>query len=415
MPRQRLLTLALALMGLSVAASVCSALQTSPDPSDGFVGTWQGKFQGTVFVTLTLTKQDGKLTGSITHTTIQVDQAGNLTSAIPKAGSDPITEATFANDQLHLTSKSEDGQDINQYEMKLQSAGQAELQMVNTPAGVTAPKAWSLERLSSAAAQAEAAPSMKSKLSAAARIWMQGQFGANTQATSAGTTGIASNATNTTTASAPAPATPALQVSNAPLDAGLRKDLDSLPRRVRDQFKNPGDMVNIVIIGSEEQMKSSLDAATWHIADTDNRQAVVNAILQTYQKKDYLQMPMSKLYLFDRIQDFGFEEAEPIAMVASRNHFRLWKAPFTWNGQTVWAGAGTHDIGFEKDVRNGSVTHKIDPAIDGERDNIGATLQKAGKVKSMSYYLPPDPVQDSKNATGGGFHSDGRVLVIFLN
>ena len=82
--------------------------------------------------------------------------------------------------------------------------------------------------------------------------------------------------------------------------------------------------------------------------------------------------------------------------------------------QDVWAGAGTHDIGFEKDQRNGSVTHKIDPAVDGERDNIGATLQKTGKVKSMNYYLPPDPVMGAKNATGGGYHSNGQILVVQL-
>ena len=89
-------------------------------------------------------------------------------------------------------------------------------------------------------------------------------------------------------------------------------------------------------------------------------------------------------------------------MVASRHHFRLWKAPFTWNGQTVWVGAGTHDIGFAKDKRNGSVTHKIDPNVDGERENIGASLEKGGKVKSMSYYSPPNPVQDATPATGDG-------------
>ncbi len=101
-------------------------------------------------------------------------------------------------------------------------------------------------------------------------------------------------------------------------------------------------------------------------------------------------------------------------MVASRHHFRIWKAPFNWNGHEVWVGAGTHDIGFAKDKRNNSVTHKIDPAVDGERDNIGSSLQKANKAKMLSYYLPPDPVQDAKNATGDGYHSDGRLLVILL-
>lgn len=173
-------------------------------------------------------------------------------------------------------------------------------------------------------------------------------------------------------------------------------------------------MVNFVLVGSEQQVQTALQAASWNLADRDDKLAVLNAVEETYQNKDYLAMPMSTLYLFDRPQDFGYEEADAYAVVATRHHFRLWKAPFTWDGQTVWVGAGTHDIGFEKDQRNGKVTHKIDPAVDGERDNIGATLQKANTTKTMNYYLPPDPVQDAKNATGGGYHSDGRLLVVVL-
>jgi hypothetical protein len=32
----------------------------------------------------------------------------------------------------------------------------------------------------------------------------------------------------------------------------------------------------------------------------------------------------------------------------------------------------------------------------------------------MSYYLPPNPVQGAKNATGDGYKSDGRILVVFV-
>ena len=94
-------------------------------------------------------------------------------------------------------------------------------------------------------------------------------------------------------------------------------------------------MVNFVIIGPQKDVQAALDAATWHAADTNNEKAVLAAIQATYEKKDYLQMPMSTLYLFGRKQDFGYEMAEPIAMVASRHHFRIWKAPFTWKGQEV--------------------------------------------------------------------------------
>jgi len=254
---------------------------------------------------------------------------------------------------------------------------------------------------------------LKSQLSTAAQVFMAGQFGINKPAsnTANGANGASSAVSNPDTATA---AAPALVTSDTPLDGDLRRSIDSLPRRVNDQFNNLGDMVNFVIVGSEKDVQAALEASTWHIADTDNRKAVLNAVMQTYDSKDYLAMPMSQLYLFGRKQDFGYEMAEPIAMVASRHHFRIWKAPFTWKGQEVWVGAGTHDIGFAKDKRNNSVTHKIDPAVDGERDNIGASLQKSNKAKKFVYYMPPNPVQEAKNATGDGYHSDGRLLVVFL-
>ena len=253
---------------------------------------------------------------------------------------------------------------------------------------------------------------LKSQLASAAQVFLSGQFGVNKDgSTSASSSSTAVSTAGTSDANG---AEAALKISESPLDSDLRKDIDSLPRRVNDQFQNLGDMVNFVVVGSQKDVQSALEAASWHVADTSNENAVVNAIQRTYDKQDYLAMPMSTLFLFGRKQDFGYEMAEPIAMVASRHHFRIWKAPFTWKGQEVWVGAGTHDIGFAKDKRNGSVTHKIDPAVDGERDNIGSSLQKANKAKTLSYYLPPNPVQDAKNATGDGYRSDGRLLVIFL-
>ncbi len=252
------------------------------------------------------------------------------------------------------------------------------------------------------------AADIKKKLAAAAQVWMQGQFGTDKPAATSSSSAVGGNAATAT------PSTGTLDVSKDKIDPTLSKDIDSLPRRVNDEFNNMGDMVNFVMVGSKEQVQAALDAANWHVADTDTTESALKAVLETYQKKDYLTMPMSPLRLFGRVQDFGYEQAEPYSVVASRHHFRIWKAPFTYKGETVWVGAGTHDIGFEKDQRNGKVTHKIDPAVDGERDNIGGSLQKTGKVKDLYYYLPRDPVQDARNATGGGYHSDGRMVVMIL-
>jgi len=376
------------------------------DANQAFAGTWQAQFQDKTFLTIKLEDQNGNLSGTISHSQIRLDNQGELASAEAQDGEDAFTEIKPNDKILRLTSKSATGQDITQYEMELTGTDEATLKFVSLPSGTTVPKPWTLHKGVMAATHA---PSMRDKLMSAAQIWMSGQTGTN----AVGGAGSAATQGTSTAAASTVAALPVVKASDA-LDSDLRKAIDALPRRINDEFNNLGDMVNFVIVGSQQQMQSALEAATWNVADTDSKESALKAVLQTYQKKDYLTMPMSQLYLYGRVQDFGYEMAEPFAVVASRHHFRIWKAPFTWNGQTVWVGAGTHDIGFEKDQRNGKVTHKIDPAVDGERDNIGASLQKADKVKTATYYLPPDPVQTAKNATGGGYHSDGRILVLVL-
>lgn len=193
---------------------------------------------------------------------------------------------------------------------------------------------------------------------------------------------------------------------------------EKLPYRVSDQNEggNPGDLVNFVLVGTEEQVTGALKAAGWIVADKTNQQAVVSAILATLQKNVYVAVPLSILYLFGRPQDFGYERAEAVMVATERHHFRIWKAPFAApQDQPMWAGAGTHDIGIEKDQRSpNAVTHKIDQDVDAERDFIGATLQQAGQVEAMSYMTRSKPIKSAKTATGGNIQSDGRVLVIVL-
>jgi hypothetical protein len=253
---------------------------------------------------------------------------------------------------------------------------------------------------------------VKEQLSSAAQVWLKGQFGSTAANKTQPSSAVSENALPTSTTSTSASSS--LKPPTTLLDSDLRQHIDGLPRRVHDHLGNLGDMVNFVFIGSQDRVQAALEGADWHLADVDSKEAGLKAILNTYEKKDYLEMPMSHLYLFDRMQDFGYEQAQAYAVVASRHHFRMWKAPFTWNNEVVWVGAGTHDTGFEKDVRTGKLTHKIDPDVDTERENIAQSLNKSGKIKGMNYYLPPNPVQDAKNASGGGYHSDGRLLVVFL-
>lgn len=205
--------------------------------------------------------------------------------------------------------------------------------------------------------------------------------------------------------------TAAAKVAECKFDNAL---FEKIPRRVTDQAGGIGDMVNFVMVGPEASVKDAFASGGWVLVDRTKEEAALHAVLATIQKQTYLEMPMSELYLFGRPQDYGFARAEPLAVVQERHHLRVWKAPFQYDGQDVWVGAATHDIGFEKDQRNNGVTHKIDPNVDTEREFVRSSLTEGGGVVADTYVLPKDPVQDAKTATGGSFHSDGRVLILQL-
>jgi hypothetical protein len=196
---------------------------------------------------------------------------------------------------------------------------------------------------------------------------------------------------------------------------GITPDLLSkIPRRVSDPAGKPGDMVNILMVGTQEQVVQVFTTGGWVQVDKAVGNTALNAVLDSLEKKDYLTMPMSTLFLFNRAQDYGFAHAEPVKVAMSRNHLRVWKSPFEIDGRLLWCVAATHDIGFERDQRNNGLTHKIDPAIDGEREYVNGTLSGTGLVVQRDHVVPADPLITAKTATGGEFHSDGRILVLVL-
>jgi hypothetical protein len=201
---------------------------------------------------------------------------------------------------------------------------------------------------------------------------------------------------------------------NVRLPRFTQAELNSIPRRVTDAFGNAGDRVNFVIIGSQEQMESALKAAGWVSVDKTPADAVIRGLIASLSKEGYTTLPMSQLMLYGRDQDYGWAQADPILVIQSRHHFRLWRAPFTADGQVVWVGAGTHDIGLERDQRNGKLTHKIDPKVDEERDYIAESLKQSGMVAKEEYLTPANAVKTARTATGRSFESDGRTLIVYL-
>lgn len=98
----------------------------------------------------------------------------------------------------------------------------------------------------------------------------------------------------------------------------------------------------------------------------------------------------------------------------SQNHLRAWRSRHEAGGRLVWCVAATHEIGFERDQRNNGITHKIDSDVDHDRKYLRDTLAGTGMVAARDQVLPKDRFTEAKTATGGSFHSDGRLVVLVL-
>jgi hypothetical protein len=209
--------------------------------------------------------------------------------------------------------------------------------------------------------------------------------------------------------------TPVRKAAETPMAAISRKLFDALPRRVTDRGGKLGDMVNVVLIGYKDQVLEIFKAAGWVEVDSSVEGSVLNALSDTLARKNYLTMPMSKLYLFGRSQDYGLVHAQPVKVAKSRHHLRLWKSTVEVDGRPVWCVAATHDIGFERDKRAKVLpTHKIDPNVDEEREYVNETLSSTGLVAESTHMKPPQPITDAMTASGEEFHSDGQEVVVML-
>src|SRR4029077_18524904 len=250
---------------------------------------------------------------------LRVAQAGHLFLGVNVDGTAPCV-GSFAV-KVHVSSGSD--------------AGSTSVTAAATPAGAESLAAKSTDTSSAKPTGTQAAPQtttaggekdvtdIKGALTTAAQTWLSGQFGMGNKTAAQPAAASSGTAGGTPASGAAASAASALTLSDSQLDSKLRASIDSLPRRVNDQFQHQGDMVNFVIVGSLQKVQDTLTAADWHVADKDVNESVAKAVLQTYEKKAYLSMPMSELYLFGRVQDYGYEQAEAYAVVASRHHFRI--------------------------------------------------------------------------------------------
>lgn len=175
----------------------------------------------------------------------------------------------------------------------------------------------------------------------------------------------------------------------------------------------PGDPLNIALVGSEEQVIRAFHAAGWDPANPLTFASSVRIAVDTVFKRPDPNAPVSSLYLYGRREDLAFEK--PVGhSPRERHHVRFWLSNQTDDGQALWMGAATHDIGVELSRTTAQVTHRIAPDVDAERDLLLAELAQAIPRLSIRWIVGFHQVLQGRNGGGDPWHTDGRLPVATL-
>jgi hypothetical protein len=200
--------------------------------------------------------------------------------------------------------------------------------------------------------------------------------------------------------------------------AGLRRWIEQQPATVtNDKGTKLGDPLNLVVVGNPEESWPAFVRAGWHVTETMSGASVWKTIKSSVFSRRYKYSPISPLYVYGRPQDIALQKAR--ATVDERNHLRLWLAPVTFQGQLVWIGQISRDIGIRFTFKSPTIsTHKIDPDVDETRSCLLQELAYAEGVEAFAFAtgVGAAPIEAPRgNLTGDPYFTDGLRLVLFMS
>ncbi|MFM8733947.1 MAG: LssY C-terminal domain-containing protein [Pirellulales bacterium] len=208
---------------------------------------------------------------------------------------------------------------------------------------------------------------------------------------------------------------PPASVEPCPAD-DLGPRLEAMPAATTNaRGTKTGDPANLAVVGDFDTLLGAF-AARWDESETISLATCWKTVKAFLLGSNYRYSPVSALHLFGRTQDIALQRTRH--SIKERIHLRLWLTPLSFDGQPVWVGQVSRDIGVRFTTRAWNLTtHRIDPDVDESRDYVIEDLVAAGRVRAAGYVGgvgPCPPAAPRHNLTGDPFFTDGNRAVIVL-
>ncbi len=188
--------------------------------------------------------------------------------------------------------------------------------------------------------------------------------------------------------------------------------VEQLPWRVTTKKNVDADLLNLVFLGSEDEVRSAFREAGWNNADPSGRHAMLKSFYALLNNSGYAQQPMTTFLLNGEPEDMNWQKS--LNSYDRRDHLRIWRWTPDGSSDSVWISSSTHDTRAVLAVKYKGFVHHISADIDDERSTVIRDLRFAGCVKSVSYISRPEIPIFIHNATGDAMRTDGSIAVIAL-
>ena len=176
-----------------------------------------------------------------------------------------------------------------------------------------------------------------------------------------------------------------------------------------------GDPINLAVLGDEAQLHLAMRRAGWTQADQVTLRSSWGIIVSTLTRRSYDEAPVSPLLLFDRKQDFAYQQ-EVAGNPAKRHHVRFWRTPEGWllpgGARVDWLAAGTFDRAVGLSLFTLQITHRIDADTDVERDHVVKTVRDGDSNVDVQTLLDFSTGYHSRNGGGDSIRTDGSLPIL---
>jgi hypothetical protein len=200
-------------------------------------------------------------------------------------------------------------------------------------------------------------------------------------------------------------------------EEALRAVIEQLPccttNKHGDKF---GDPLNLVLIGDNTDIFTAFVRRGWHGTEILWSDAVWRTVKSFIQGSRYRYSPVSPLYVYGRRQEIALQKAR--GTIHERNHLRVWLTPIRFQGESVWIGQISRDIGVKFTLKSPTIsTHVIDPDVDEARRYLmedmaySQALVRLGFVGGVG---KTSKAQPDYNLVGDPWFTDGRRAVMFF-